>query len=159
MTDTTMLEQAELTRSAVSLAQGSGMLAACNVVHALASGASVDLHLRELSARTARLVDAAADLTRELAAILDDAAIEDQRRATDGSSSSVWLAPVGADRVADQLRDRLLRLADQAVPVASAASDVIGQLPRAQSNPTGMQRRHRLQQVRRRARSLTHRGL
>ncbi len=153
-----MLEQAELTRSAVGQAQESGMLAACYVVHALANGAHVNTRIRELSARTAELVDAGADLARELAAILDAATVEDRRRASEASfQSSVWLASLGSDVVADRLRERLLLLADQAAPVTSAASDVIGELPEAESGAHGLPRGLRYQQARRRARSLTHR--
>lgn len=164
MNATLMLEQAEMTRSAVGLASDNAALAAYNVVQALARGAEVDAHLRELSVRTAELVDAATGLERELATILDAATAEDQRRATSGLTShrSVWLAGSGSgappDDVADQLHGRLVGLADQAVPLASAASEVICGLPGEYRDLGVLPRGRRRPRRTSRPRSSTHRG-
>jgi hypothetical protein len=160
-----MLEQAEATRRAVGLAQERAMLAACNVVHALAGGTSSEAQIRELSVRTVALMDEAADLAQELAAILGAATAEDERRAEAGSAprSSVWLAGQGTDRppddVADRLRHRLLGLADQAGPLASAANEVIDGMPRAHDDAGEPRPRNRYAWLRQRPRSATHRGL
>lgn len=136
-----MLGQAEVTRSAVGLAQERAVLAAYNVVHAVATGADSDPRLRERACRVVTLVDAAAGLEREQAAILGEATQEDECRATSGvaSTSSVWAATSEGppDPVARELRQRLSGIAERAIDVASAANEVIGEWPRALSDIDG----------------------
>lgn len=132
---TTMLGQAEATRSAVGLAHERAVLAACNVVHAVAAGAKSDRQLQERADRTARLVDTATELEREQTAILEKVAEEDECRATSGlaSTQSVWAATSEGlpDPVARTLQQRLAELADRAMEVATAANKMLGELPRA----------------------------
>lgn len=133
MTDKTILEQEEETRSAVGHAQDSVLQAAFTYIRAVAGESPASSRLGELSGRIAALVDASADLERKLLAIALEADREDQRRSSVlPSTQNVRLATSASppESVPGRLHQRLRSLIDEAVPVANAANEIIGELPR-----------------------------
>jgi hypothetical protein len=134
LTEKTILEQEEETRSAVGHTQDSVMQAAFTYIRAVASDSMAGARSGELSGRIAALVDASADLERKLLAIALEADREDQRRSSVlPSTQNVRLATSSGsppESVPGQLHQRLRRLIDEAVPIANAANEIISELPR-----------------------------